>query len=69
MKVFALSDATNGYVYRIKFTQEKNIKETPTVGLFSRMVLDLMSGLNREGINCSQIIITQALNFILHCTS
>ena len=49
IKVFTLSDATNGYVYRIQIYTGKNMDETPAVGLCSKVVLDLMNGLEDDG--------------------
>ena len=45
IKVFTLSDATNGYVYRLQICTGKNIESTSDVGLCSRVYLDMMSGL------------------------
>ena len=45
IKVFTLSDATNGYVYRLQIYTGKNIDNTSDIGLCSRVCLDLMSGL------------------------
>jgi len=46
IKVFTLSDATNGYVYRIQVYTGKQLNSGSTsVGLCSRVCLELMSGL------------------------
>ena len=45
IKVFTLSDATNGYVYRLQIYTGKNMDNTSDIGLYSRVCLDLMSGL------------------------
>ena len=49
IKVFTLSDATNGYVYRIQIYTGKNMEDTSDVGLCSKVVLDLMAGLEDSG--------------------
>ena len=45
IKVFTLSDAINGYVYRFQIYTGKNIDDSVDVGLCSRVCLELMSGL------------------------
>ena len=46
MKVFVLSDAHNGYVYRLQVNTGKNLEGSVSdVGLCTRVVLELMSGL------------------------
>ena len=46
IKVFTLSDATNGYVYRLQVYTGKNIDvSNPDIGLSSRVCMELMSGL------------------------
>ena len=46
IKAFALSDATNGYVYRLQVYTGKNLKSGSTnVGLSFRVYIELMSGL------------------------
>ena len=51
IKVFVLSDATNGYVYRMQIYTGKNMESDISVGLCSRVVLDLMSGLEADGFH------------------
>ena len=51
IKAFVLSDATNGYIYRMQIYTGKNADSDSSVGLCSRVVLDLMSGLEREGFD------------------
>ena len=46
IKVFTLSDATNGYIYRIQIYTGKNLESDVDVGLCSRVLLELMSGLD-----------------------
>ena len=47
IKVFVLSDATNGYVYRLQIYSGKNLESDDVdVGLCSRVLLELMSGLD-----------------------
>ena len=43
--MFVLSDATNGYVYRIQIYTGKNLKSSIDVGLSSRILLELMADL------------------------
>ena len=69
IKVFTLSEATNGYVYCIQIYTGKNIEEPPTVGLCSRVVLDLMSGLNTQGYQLFTDNYYTSPDFILLCTS
>jgi len=45
IKVFVLSDATNGYVYRLQIYTGKSLESSVDVGLCSRVLLDLMTGL------------------------
>ena len=46
IKVFVLSDAHNGYVYRLQVYTGKNLDSSVSdVGLCTRVVLELMSGL------------------------
>ena len=45
IKVFVLSDAHNGYVYRLQVYTGKDLNTVSDVGLCSKVVLDLMSGL------------------------
>ena len=46
IKAFTLSDATNGYVYRLQVYTGKNLESGSTdVGLSSRICIELMSGL------------------------
>ena len=52
IKAFVLSDATNGYVFRMQVYTGKGMETTePEVGLCSRVVLDLMSGLEQQGLD------------------
>ena len=46
IKVFVLSDATNGYIYRIQIYSGKNLDSDVDVGLCSRVLLELMSDLH-----------------------
>ena len=46
IKVFVLSDATNGYIYRLQIYTGKNLESSVEVGLCSRVLLDLMTGLD-----------------------
>ena len=46
IKVFVLSDATNGYVYRLQIYTGKNLESTVEAGLCSRVLLELMMGLD-----------------------
>ena len=62
VKVFVLSDATNGYVYRLQIYTGKQLDTTVDAGLCSRVVLELMTGLNIKVYNDTQIIITAAQN-------
>ena len=43
--MFVLSDAHNGYVYRLQVYTGKDLKTVSDVGLCNKVVLDLMSGL------------------------
>ena len=45
IKVFVLSDAHNGYVYRLQVYTGKDLSNVSDVGLCTKVVLDLMSGL------------------------
>ena len=52
IKAFVLSDATNGYVYRMQIYTVRGMEITELeVGLCSRVVLDLMSGLELLGLD------------------
>ena len=46
IKVFVLSDATNGYIYRLQIYTGKNLESTVEAGLCSRVLLKLMMGLD-----------------------
>ena len=46
IKVFVLSDATNGYIYRLQIYTGKNLESTVDAGLCSRVLLELMTGLD-----------------------
>ena len=52
IKAFVLSDAMNGYVYRLQVYTGK-YKETsqPEIGLCSQVVLDLLAGLEHLGLD------------------
>ena len=45
IKVFVLCDATNGYIYRMQIYTGKNMESNLDIGLCSRVVLELMDGL------------------------
>jgi len=49
IKVFVLSDASNGYIYRFQIYAGKTMDHTVEVGLCSRVVLELMEGLEDHG--------------------
>ncbi len=49
IKVFVLSDATNGYIYRLEIYTGKNETLDNATGLCSRVVLDLMKGFDYSG--------------------
>ena len=51
IKAFVLSDATNGYGYRIQIYTGKGADSDTSVGLCSRVVLELMDGLEHQGYN------------------
>ena len=51
IKVFVLSDATNGYIYRLQIYTGKDMESETNTGLCSRVVLDLMSGLEADGFH------------------
>ena len=51
IKAFVRSDATNGYVYHMQIYTGKNAETDSSVGLCSRVVYDLMSGLERKGFD------------------
>ena len=46
IKVFVLSDATNGYIYRIQIYTGTGLESNVDVGLCSRVLLELMTGLD-----------------------
>ena len=46
IKVFIFNDATNGYIYRIQIYFGKNLDSEVDAGLCSRVLLELMSGLD-----------------------
>ena len=48
IKVFVLSDATNGYIYKIQIYTRKGLESTVDVGLCSRILLELMIGLDGQ---------------------
>ena len=50
-KGFVLSDATNGYVYRLQIYTGKDMESNTTAGLCSRVVLDLISGMEADGLH------------------
>ena len=45
IKVFVLSDATNWYIYRLQIYTGKSLEFSVDVGLCSRVLLDLITGL------------------------
>lgn len=48
IKVFTLSDATNGYVYRLQVYTGKNLdSRSADIGLSSRVCIELVSGLSQ----------------------
>ena len=51
IKVFVLSDATNGYVYRFQIYVGRSMDRAVEVGLYSRVVLELISGLENDGFD------------------
>ena len=51
IKVFVLSDATNGYMYRFQIYAGRSMDRAVEVGLCSRVVLELMSGLENDGFD------------------
>ena len=51
IKVFVLADSTNGYVKRLQIYTGKSLDTVDDVGLCTRVVLDLMSGLEGSGLN------------------
>ena len=48
IKVYVLSDATNGYIYRIQIYSGNNFDSEVDAGLCSRVLLALMSGLDEH---------------------
>jgi len=62
IKVFALSDAKNGYIYRLQIYKGKNLESSVDIGVCSRVLLELMDGLERH--HYLQTIIIQSLKFI-----
>ena len=52
IKAFVLSDAGSGYVYKMQVYTGKGMETSePEVGLCSRVVLDLVRGLENKGLN------------------
>ena len=51
IKAFVLSVITNGYIYRMQIYTGKNAESDSFIGLYTRVVLDLMTGLKREGFD------------------
>ena len=52
IKAFVLSDSTNGYVYRVQIYTGKSMEATDAgAGLCTRVVLDLMDGLEDAGLD------------------
>ena len=49
IKVFTLSDATNGYIYRLQIYCEKSLDASTEVGLCSKVVLNLTTGMESNG--------------------
>ena len=50
IKAFVLSDARNGYVYRVQIYTGKNTVVPDCTGLSSRVVLDLLEGFENAGV-------------------
>ena len=50
IKAFVLSDARNGYVYRVQIYTGKNTVVQDCIGLSSRVVLDLLEGFENAGV-------------------
>ena len=50
VKVFVLSDTINGYVYRLQIYTGKQLDTTVDAGLCSRIVLELMTGLEYKDL-------------------
>ena len=50
IKAFVLSDARNGYVYRVQIYTGKNTVVQDCTGLSSRVVLDLLEGFENAGV-------------------
>ena len=49
IKVYVLADSTNGYVYRFQIYTGKQVNEnSSSMGLCTRVVVDLMSGLEDQ---------------------
>ncbi len=66
IKVFVLSDATNGYIYRLEIYTGKNETLDNATGLCSRVVLDLMKGFDYSGNTLyTWMVITPALGYFL----
>ena len=52
IKVFVLADATNGYIRTFQIYTGKSLEDgNSSVGLCSKVVLDLMSGLEGSGLH------------------
>ena len=51
IKAFILSDARNGYVCRMQFYTGKNVEMGDNTGLCSRVVLDLLEGLEHQNFH------------------
>ena len=51
IKVFVLSDATNEYIHRQQIYIGKDINSETNTGLCSRVVLDLMSGMETDRLH------------------
>ena len=49
IKLFVLSNASNGYIYRFQIYAGKSMDHTVEVELCSRVVLELMEGLEDHG--------------------
>ena len=51
IKIFVLSNATNGYVYRIQIYTGRGVESDVTTGLCSSVVLDRVEGLEQDGFH------------------
>ena len=56
IKVFVMSDATNGYIYRIQIYTGKGLESNIDVGLCLRVLLELMTGLDGHYLYTAQAL-------------